>query len=164
MKPASFFHPAQPMVGCAARRMAQKYNLYRSNETRMMELRCSVSARALRFLAWLCAAGNAPFMLASCHYSEEQLWEECRILKVHTDETSSSESRIAILELGAHRIFTGDGRRGLSLDESRHREKVERELNNFLDGNAGTSPRDYFTGLGMACGAATRSDFGAMPG
>ena len=31
--------------------------------------------------------------LGSCHYNEEQLWEECCILKVYTDETSSSEGR-----------------------------------------------------------------------
>lgn len=106
-----------------------------------------------RTLALLCALAGSASGLAGCQYKEEQLWEECCILMVHTDETSSSAGRNAILELGGRGVFHDDGRRaGKSPEEARRQEqKVEGELQSFLDGSTGTRPEDYFTGLGMAC-------------
>lgn len=109
-----------------------------------------------RTLVLLCGLAGSASGLAGCQYKEEQLWEECCILMVHTDETSSSAARSAILELGGRGVFHEDGRRGgKSPEEARRQEqKVEGQLQSFLDGNAGTRPEDYFTSLGMACGSA----------
>jgi hypothetical protein len=99
--------------------------------------------------------------LAGCHYSEDQRWQECCILVVHTDETSSSEGRIAILELSARTFFTGEGRGALSTDVfRRQKQKMERQLDSFLDGHPGARPSDYFAGLGMACRSLSNSKAG----
>jgi hypothetical protein len=112
-----------------------------------------------RMLVLVCALAGGASGLAGCQYTEEQLWEECCILMVHTDEMSSAAGRIAILELGGRGVFHEDGRRGgRSPEEARRQEqKVETELQGFLDSNAGTRPEDYFTGLGMACRSAGSS-------
>ncbi|MPZ32574.1 MAG: hypothetical protein GEV13_16510 [Rhodospirillales bacterium] len=109
-----------------------------------------------RTFALLCAIAVGASGLAGCQYKEEQLWEGCCILMVHTDETSSSPGRIAILELGGRGVFHEDGRRaGRSPEAARwQEEKVEGELQSFLEGNAGTQPEDYFAGMGMACRSA----------
>lgn len=103
------------------------------------------------------------FALAGCSYSEEQLWEECCILLVHTDETSSSSGRVAILELSAKTIFTGEGRGGLSSDESRRQKlKIEQKLDSFLGDHPGARASDYFASLGMACMSLSNSKSGLV--
>lgn len=111
----------------------------------------------IRLLVLLCAVVGSASAVTGCFYTEDLLWQECCILRVYTDETSSPESRTALLKLGAPGYFNGDG--VLSIGEShRQKRKIEADFSSFfLDGSAGTRSSDYFTSLGMACSAVSNN-------
>jgi len=106
-----------------------------------------------RSFSLLCAIAWISAWLTGCHYQEEELWENCCILIVQTDETSSSEGRIALLKLGIGGFFSGDGR-----GASWHRDKiikVEKEVQGLMENDAAARPSDSFTRLGMTCTPAS---------
>jgi hypothetical protein len=112
----------------------------------------------IKLLVVLCVFAATVSSLVGCHasYTEEEAWRECCFLVLSPDEKSSSESRDAIIRLGDAVIFNRYGQ-GVSRGNKQHREKVQRAVEVFLEGDLRARPKDYFSRLGMTCAPAQDS-------
>jgi hypothetical protein len=108
----------------------------------------------IRLLALLCPFAALISSLAGCHsYTEEEMWSGCCSLELHNDSTASSEGHNAIVRLGEGGSFNGHGR-GSAWRRKERIEKIQRDVEVFLEGDLRARPDDYFSRLGMICSPA----------
>jgi hypothetical protein len=106
----------------------------------------------IRYLIGICAWAGGVLSLGGCSYSEEVAWRECCYLHIVGDETSSPEGRKTIIEWDRGTTFGGDGVWRPPVGGGRwKKQQIASALTDFLAGNPGSRPSDYFASLGMTC-------------
>jgi hypothetical protein len=106
---------------------------------------------------WLCAVIAAGLLLAGCSYTEEDSWNVCCSLVVVSDEVSSSQARMTIMNWQRTTSFRADGSAVELIGSKSNTLKklsIEKALAEFQAANPDRRPVDYFTSVGMTCSPA----------